>query len=422
MFHRDLVGVTRRVPLWSASWRLVRYNCCVDISKARREREDVARLTGNDARILLEEAVLALGLGDGVDEWSLHSLHHRPGAGVSAGYSVHVTGGREEYICMSSIAFANVRARVRGYSVWRYPEDPELPLLGVACSPARLSAVLGRRVSVELLTYRPGRRAVVKARSRSGTYFVKVMRPQQTHGMVRRHVMLAEANVPAPAILTYDEHGLIVLDEVHGVPLSRVFSAGINDAGALVRSLARTLDTLPVEALAFPKRAAWEYRADHYAHAAATALPEHSGRCRRIGGAVEDLLARCTDPVMVTHGDLYEANVFVDPESCEVTGLLDIDSLGPGYRASDLGCMVGHMEVLPHLAPWAYPHVNRDVSFIRGSCEELVDPVSLNARAAGVILSLVAGARKVDGDSWKADAEGRLTAAEESVERAYSFL
>jgi len=41
-----------------------------------------------------------------------------------------------------------------------------------------------------------------------------------------------------------------------------------------------------------------------------------------------------------------------------------------------------------------------------------VDPGALRARAAGVVLSLVAGARRTGATGWRADAEGRLAEAE----------
>ena len=35
-------------------------------------------------------------------------------------------------------------------------------------------------------------------------------------------------------------------------------------------------------------------------------------------------------PVVPSHGDFYEANLLVD--GGEITGLLDVDAVGPGFR------------------------------------------------------------------------------------------
>ena len=102
----------------------------------------------------------------------------------------------------------------------------------------------------------------------------------------------------------------------------------------------------------------------------------------------------------------------------QVSGLIDVDSIGPGYRVDDLACLLGHMSVLPHLAPKAYPHVAQDLAQWSAACEMFVDPVALNARCAGVVLSLIAGAKRMDGREWRNDALGRLATAEWWVGRA----
>ena len=72
-------------------------------------------------------------------------------------------------------------------------------------------------------------------------------------------------------------------------------------------------------------------------------------------------------PVITTHGDFYEANILMDSENNSVSALIDVDSLGPGYRVDDLGCLLGHISVLPYLAPQAYPHVPAELERWRRS-------------------------------------------------------
>src|SRR5690606_12354653 len=171
------------------------------------------------------------------------------------------------------------------------------------------------------------------------------------------------------------------------------------------------LDHLPREAVELPRRPAWAERARHYAHAASVVLPEHRARIEALADGVEAALAR-TDPgpVVPTHGDLYEANLLMTDG--RVSTLLDVDALGPGHRVDDLACLLAHVSVLPHLAPLTYPAVPAVLETWTAMCARRVDSGALHARAAGVVLSLIAGARRWCAADWRAEAEGRLAVAE----------
>lgn len=139
---------------------------------------------------------------------------------------------------------------------------------------------------------------------------------------------------------------------------------------------------------------------------------------------MEEILATIPPgPLQPVHGDFYEANIFLaENEGRFSTGIIDVDSLGPGYRVDDWACLLGHVSVLPHLAPASYPHVRHDLETWCRILEYRVPPAALYGRCAGVVLSLVAGAARVDGGPWKADALGRLGEAENWLRRAYSFM
>ena len=100
------------------------------------EPEQVELLTGPEAEGLL---VAALGTeGATISSWSVHSLHHRPGAGVSVGYSlaVRTAGGAttSQYVCATTSRLSRhdtpglVRLEQPGggvtVHVWRHPHDP----------------------------------------------------------------------------------------------------------------------------------------------------------------------------------------------------------------------------------------------------------------------------------------------------------
>ncbi|WP_067779064.1 phosphotransferase [Actinomyces vulturis] len=393
---------------------------------AGREANDVRFLTGANASYVLQRALTTTGHTLGT--MTVHSVHHRPGAGVTVGYTCQVTGpdGRvsTEYLCATTARLDNVNSPgliavppLEGgpwIYVWRHPADPQLPALPVACTPSLLSARLGQRVKAAMVAYRPTRRAVVRVTYTDGsTSYAKVLRPGQAGSFAERHRMLRAAGVPAPEVLREDPDGLVLLSTGMGVPLSGLLSRGMSEQVAtdVFNRLIDLLDSLPAAAMHMEARPAWSDRVSHYAHAAATVLPEHASRAKAVAMGVEELMAS-TDPGprVPVHGDFYEANVLMEGE--HVACLLDVDSLGPGRRVDDLACLLGHVSVLDHLAPASYPHVRSVLDvWTRLACRQ-VDPVALQARCAGVVLSLVAGARREDGGPWRPDAEGRLARAE----------
>src|SRR5690606_16984658 len=234
-------------------------------------------------------------------------------------------------------------------------------------------------------------------------------RPVTVAAVAQRHRALRAAGVPAPAVLHAGPEGVLVLEELAGFPLSvalaRDGAAGMTlDDGVTVR------DALPEDLLRLPVRPAWAQGARHYGEAAGAVLPEEAGRAATLARAI-DRLVTGTDPGprVPVHGDLYEAQIFVDTAApggaaaggaaasgLRLTGLLDVDSAGPGHRVDDLACLLGHMSVLPLLDPEAYRLVPGTFARWLAAADALVDPAALRARAAGVVLSLVAGARGED--------------------------
>ena len=403
-------------------------------TRSEHEGHDLALLTGNGAAEMLR---IALGARTVVRSWSVHSLHHRPGAGVTVCYDVvvdhYLKDGRiergQEYVCASTArlsrpqdsALTHLQADGTKVSIWRYPNDPELPALPMACSPVIMSELLGELVGIELMSYRPTRRAVVKVvRGDGNVGFGKVLRPASARELVERHRILQEANVGAPRVILSNDDGLVLSSNLPGEPLANLLSRGMGKRTPMVlEELVGVLDSLPRAALNFRERPAWADRAEHYGHAAATAVPEVAERCRAIALRVNALLPVAdSGPIVPVHGDFYEANVFVVTGGSRVSGIIDVDSIGPGHRVDDLACLLGHISVLPHLAPRSYPHVGEVLPVWASMCERMVDPVALNARAAGVVLSLVAGAKRLDGREWRTDALGRVSTAEWWLDRA----
>lgn len=396
------------------------------------ELEQVDLLTGPGAGTILEAALGTEGAT--IMRWEVHALHHRPSAGVSVGYTLQVrdSGGAEasQYVCATTSRLTDERApglvrldhpsgRVTVH-VWRHPHDPELPALPPACDARTMSRALGRDVTVHMVAYRPTRRCVLKlSDGEAARAFVKVVRPRVLPDLVGRHELLTEAGVPAPRVLHHDPDGLVVLSPASGTPLANFLARGLDDPVATFDAAMSVLDRLPAGVLSLKRHPSWSERVDHYAHAAATALPERAEQARWIAAAVSRAMHDAdAGPVVPTHGDWYEANIFMaDPTA--VSSILDVDSVGPGHRVDDIACLLGHVSVLPHLAPDVYPHVPAILDAWWERAIESVDARSLAARSAAVTLSLVAGARNpADDDSWREDALGRADEAARWLGRA----
>src|SRR5699024_379939 len=73
--------------------------CGMDESLSQGERDDVALLTGPGASEILQAALAAEGGTLGT--WRVHTVHHRPGAGVTVGYTV-AAQGHEDYLCATT--------------------------------------------------------------------------------------------------------------------------------------------------------------------------------------------------------------------------------------------------------------------------------------------------------------------------------
>jgi len=336
----------------------------------------------------------------------LDDLHYRPGAEVTAIYTVSYGEpgrSRTEHLLATT---ADVDGSVATLSsagitlrVWRHPADPRLPGLAPACDPATvlewLAASGARRpataLHLELLTYRPLRRAVLQATVDDRHYFLKVMRPGYDDRLAIRQQLLAAADLTVP-VLTRPAPGVLVSPRIPGHSLAQTLVAWHRGQEALPTpgDLTGLLDRLPPDVLGLPRRSSWSENLDFHAATARQQLPDEAGRIDHVARGIGDVLAEGRHgPVVPTHGDFYEANVFVDAGTLR---FIDIDSVGPGLREDDLACCLAHLAVLPSLDRDAYRRVPEVLDAWQHAFEQRADPGDLRARTAGVLLSLVSGA------------------------------
>lgn len=364
---------------------------------------DLDLLTGPDARDVVARALVGDGaLPDGL-RVGVAAVHHRPGLGVSVCYEVSYAGVPVPEVIVASTAapargdrtdrVATLDDGVRQVRVWRRADDPALPGLRGALTPATVAGWLERHdlPEIAVLTYRPTRRAVAVARWHDATVYLKVVRPRRAPSLARRHRLLAETAVPAPAVLGEPQPGVVVLADAVGGSLAQALASADPAQLPTPGSVLAALDTLPDGVLELTRRPSWVDRLEFHAAAARGALPTRAREVADVVRRVEAVLAGVPAPRTVpTHGDLNVANLFVSDG--RPSSLIDVDSLGPGYREDDLATLLAHLAVLPGLAPEQYATVPAVVEEWTAAFAEVTEPRSLHARTAAVLVSLIAGA------------------------------
>ncbi|WP_434993166.1 aminoglycoside phosphotransferase family protein [Arthrobacter sp. Ld5] len=410
--------------------------------------QDAIALLGSDAPEDLLRRPLATA-GWELRAWQLVALHHRPGVGATGLYSVEVapagaspggSGPAPTHACITSCPLPRPPRGVtvlhrRGadtLSAWVHPDDPLLPGLPAALDPAAATpfafgpGYTAAATQLELRSYRPLRRAVVLARNGDERRYLKVLRQGRAAPLADRHRMLRAAGVPAPALAAEPVRDVVAMHAAPGTPLADLLMHDGAD-GVEPDALLRVLAALPAEVLALPARPPWAARIRDYGEGAVAALPGQAERIRRLAADI-DAVVRSSDggPLVPTHGDFYEGNLLIADGS--VSGLLDVDALGPGHLVDDLACFLGHLAVLPALHA-GYAQVPQALLRFLRAFDRRVDPMALRSRAAAVSLTLVAGARRrgegrpgaaggASGRSGASEAVSRLEVAEQFLAEA----
>ncbi|MGA4670630.1 phosphotransferase [Propionibacteriaceae bacterium Y1923] len=331
----------------------------------------------------------------------LDEVHHRPQHDTSAGFHVTITtpDGREvvEYLVATTAQVSGEVSTITHDDLtlrfWQHPADPRLPSLPQACTPASVADWLDQpadSVELQLLAYRPLRRAVLRAGTQRGALYVKVVLPRKGADQARRHRLLGAAGL-SPEVVAEPAPGVLVIDSAAGEPLAQVLSRWTHGGDWFdPQRIVDLLDAMPAEVMDLPTREAWTARLDVHARGAEATLPAATAEIAALEAGITAFVdSRLAGPWVPVHGDLYEANLFVDDDRLT---MIDVDSAGPGHRVDDLACVLAHAAVLPALSPQHYAGLERWVEQAARVFEVGHDAAALRARVAGVLLTLVAGA------------------------------
>ena len=317
----------------------------------------------------------------------------------------------------------------REVAVWLYPDDPDLPGLRRASAPAEVAAILAEhqvlpqraepdQVRLEMISYRPRRRAVLKVgvATPAGprTFFLKVLRESTLGPTLDRHRLLLAAGIPVPVVLAATADCCIVLQEVPGRPLA--YAIFDEPMPCTAENMIMLLDALPAGVAALPRRPPWTDAVGVYAETVAAALPAVAPQLGWLTGQITAGLAGIAPGTEATHGDFHEGQLFV--AGGVITGVLDVDTVGPGRRADDLACLLAHLSTVQRMTAEQSASLVRLINIWQPAFDARVDPRELRLRAAAVIISLATGPYRGQEPHWETETRAMLNAAEGLVRTA----
>ncbi|HEY5820612.1 MAG TPA: phosphotransferase [Propionibacteriaceae bacterium] len=383
-------------------------------------------------------AAAAAHAGGSLVTWRLDHIDASPGHSTTATYvaTVDWPRGRRDELFGASVRVGgrsgtDERAVIFGdgdreVAVWLYPDDPDLPGLRRAAVPEQLVALLiaervvdasvaPRQLALEMISYRPRRRAVLKAvvTTAAGplTFYVKVLREGVFADTVTRHELLLGAGIPAPLVSAATADFVLVLKELPGRPLARaIFDEALP---CRAEDMVALLDALPATAAVLPRRPPWTDAVTTYAEMVERFSPTLRPQLRWLVGEIGAGLAGLPPGQEATHGDFHEGQVFVS--GGRISGLLDIDTVGPGRRADDLACMVAHLSTVQRMNVEQAAGLSRLISLWLPAFDARVDPYELRLRAAGVIISLATGPYRGQEPHWERETAAMIATAEALV-------
>jgi hypothetical protein len=398
-----------------------------------------AHLTGPHARRVLRAAVEAVGGALGRSR-PCH-LHYRPGHDVVVRFDSRVQWNGDDAVDETLVAATTVSGPPPGtlpveavtpdgvtltVGVWRWPFDPVVTGLAAAVTPSTAAAFLAGiatgRVGLEVVTYRPTQRAVVRAVDEAGTVvYVKAIRPAEVEGLVERHQALLSAGVPVPPILRHDPvRGLIAMGALTGPTIRDRIRRGdrrlpaATEYEALFTALA---------GVTLPGAKPVDGRADtalRHAAMLAAVLPGERTRLDRLAAALAPAAERAEARAGPTiHGDLYESQLVTGRgrgRTGQICGVLDLDEAGPGDPLDDRATVIAHL--LSRSVDSRGEARHRIVQYattLRVAFGDSLGPderSDLDLVTAGALVGLATGPFRIQQRNWPQAVRRRLAIAE----------
>jgi aminoglycoside phosphotransferase len=345
-------------------------------------------------------------------------VNYRPGSRIAVRYSARVEWPDGGLTDETLVAAARRDERV---GVWRWPDDPRLPGLRHALDPEFVRRLLDPAVAptgplrLSRRTYWPGNRSVLVARSGGErVLFVKVVRPARAERLFRLHEDLAPRLPVARCLGWSRELGVLCLEALPGETVASCVSGGAQppDPAELVDLLLR-LGDVPVHGE--PRRTTAARIASHVRLLAAV-LPEEAGALQRFAELYGE---ERPQPLTTVHGDFHDSQVLA--AEGRVTGLLDLDRVGPGQLVDDLALMLARVRARARFGSRGHDRAAEYERRLLARFGAATEPAELHRRAAGALLGRATAPFRAQVPGWREAARARLRLAEASLSAARAF-
>ncbi|HSP27635.1 MAG TPA: aminoglycoside phosphotransferase family protein [Ilumatobacteraceae bacterium] len=310
--------------------------------------------------------------------------------------------------------------RALSVGVWRWPFDPVLVDLATMVTPhlanAHLHDLVGGDAVLEVVAYRPTERAVIRARGDGREIYVKIVPPALTAALARRHILLADAGLPVPRVLATGS-GWIAMEALVGTTLRDRLKNGVDRLPSpdRYRELLHVLGDIDLGDVT-PTRSRLA-DAPHHAAMLGAVLPGASGRLDAIVERLSEDSSWRTHTGTV-HGDLHEAQLVVDDRT--VTGLLDIDDVGPGDPLDDVGALVAHLRFRAMTS--GDQRIEAYATAVRQALSANHDDSDVDRHIAAVLVGLATGPFRIQQPDWAATTERVLELIEHHLTAAATAI
>lgn len=232
-----------------------------------------------------------------------------------------------------------------------YPDDARLPGLPDVADPARalklvnthVLVVPARRARVQLITYRPGYRAVVRHRIGRIKLYARVVRPIELPRMLDAYEIMRSSGFVLPSLAGYwEEGGVLWFSEVKGRNLRRAIRKGKRpDPTPILAGLERLWKSPSGDRAGRPMRLDVGYRS------ARRSFRHHLRDCHSglqiLNDAIDSLdpFVRAWQPTDTAHNDFYDDQL-IQLQDGKIA-LVDFEEAGPGEPMLDVGNFLAHL-------------------------------------------------------------------------------
>jgi len=294
-------------------------------------------------------------------------------------------------------------------AVWTFPDDPALPGLQHSFRQPLIGQLL-REVGVldtvrtiRTRSYRPRRRAVVEVHTEAHRLFIKVVRPNKVQALQEAHKVVAD-HTPVPHSLGFSaELGIAVLEPIAGATLRNAIAAGATNlpGPGQIRAVLDGLPQLP------NTRPGLIERFQTHRGFLETIVPDEAPRLQRLASAVgiED-----AEPLEPAHNDFHASQLMV--ADATIAGLIDIDTMGLGFRADDYAMLLAHLHSLALGSRNGSPFAKYGKQLLP-DFEHEVGRARLRRRIAAAMVGFATGPFRSQQADWPGATAVRLAAAEE---------